>query len=120
MPLLTAVLEDAAREPIVRHEAAEALAAIGGTGLEAVLGRYCDDSAQEVAETCQLALAKLQWERQTGSGQPGNQYGSRDPAPPSTEVDTDKLARDLLDTNLSLFDRWVTLFSRFSAGLCKK
>ena len=87
-----------------------------------VLGRYCDDSAQEVAETCQLALAKLQWERQTGSDQPGNQYGSRDPAPPSTEVDTDKLARDLLDTNLSLFDRWVTMFSRFRLGcaVCNK
>jgi len=116
VPLLTAVLEDAAREPIVRHEAAEALAAIGGAGLEAVLGRYCDDSAQEVAETCQLALAKLQWERQTGSGQPGNQYGSRDPAPPSTEGDTDKLARDLLDTNLSLFDRYRAMFALRNKG----
>lgn len=45
----------------MRHEAGEALAAIGDPSVIDVLEKYVDDEEREVAETCQLALKKLQW-----------------------------------------------------------
>ena len=48
IPVLTRVLEDAAREPIVRHEAAEALAAVGGEGVAETLTKYSQDPVTEV------------------------------------------------------------------------
>merc|ERR1712133_223783 len=57
LPILTSVLADTqGQEPIVRHEAAETLAAIGGEEALSWVSKY---SVQEVRETCQLALAKL-------------------------------------------------------------
>lgn len=54
-------------EPMVRHEAAEALAAIGDPndqyGVEQILSRYVDDPVKEVAQTCQLALQMIRWKR---------------------------------------------------------
>merc|ERR1712039_1143885 len=47
------------QEPIVRHEAAEALAVIGGEEALEWVKKYQEDPSQEVRETCQLALAKL-------------------------------------------------------------
>lgn len=44
----------------VRHEAAEALGAIAAPDCLEVLQRHTSDSCQEVAETCQLALGRLQ------------------------------------------------------------
>ena len=51
IPVLTRVLEDAAREPIVRHEAAEALAAVGGEGVAETLTKYSQDPVTEVRRT---------------------------------------------------------------------
>lgn len=45
----------------VRHEAAEALGAIAAPDCLEVLQRHTTDSCQEVAETCQLALGRLQY-----------------------------------------------------------
>merc|ERR1719347_2133507 len=83
LPVLTGVLADAeGQEPIVRHEAAEALAAIGGEEALEWVKKYQEDPSQEVRETCQLALAKLSLcEGETE----GNVRGSHDPAPPSKE-----------------------------------
>ena len=50
---------------MVRHEAAEALAAIGDPlnlhGTSKILQAYCNDPVKEVAETCQLAVERIQW-----------------------------------------------------------
>ena len=51
---------------IQRHESAEAIAAIGCEDSLQVLQKYCSDAAIEVAETCQLAVARLQWNMQKG------------------------------------------------------
>lgn len=48
----------------VRHEAAEALGAIAAPDCLEVLQKHTADSCQEVAETCQLALGRLQYLRQ--------------------------------------------------------
>ncbi|KAJ1353166.1 Dohh-1p, partial [Parelaphostrongylus tenuis] len=61
IPILIDVLRDHKQEPIVRHEAAEALGAIGDSSAETILLEHRKDPCQEVAETCELALRRLQW-----------------------------------------------------------
>lgn len=109
LPILTEVLAaEVGQEPIVRHEAAEALAAIGGEEAFAWVKKYANDSSEEVRETCQLALAKLSMSEVVNDE---NAWGSKDPAPPSSEKDTDKLKEVLLDESINLFDRYRAMFS---------
>ena len=103
IPILTLVLSDPAREPIVRHEAAEALAVIGRDIVKETLTRHALDPVVEVRETCQLGLEMIEFRR--NNNMEGNEYGSVDPAPASTEQDIEKLKTDLLNTELSLFER---------------
>ena len=104
IPILRDVLADNKREPIVRHEAAEALAAIGGDEVLDILTKHSGDEVVEVRETCQLALEMLEFRRKNNSVE-GNMYGSVDPAPASKEQNVEKLKTDLLNTKLSLFER---------------
>ena len=104
IPVLTSVLSDPGREPIVRHESAEALAAIGGEEVEATLRKYSEDEGVEVRETCQLALDMIQF-RKNNKKVASNEFGSVDPAPPSAENCVDNLKLILMDTKLSLFER---------------
>lgn len=59
-PFLTAVLTDPAEHPITRHEAAEALGAIGSEGNLDILRRFAADPAPEVAQTCELAVHRIE------------------------------------------------------------
>lgn len=81
---LLSVLEDKEQEPMVRHEAGEALAAIGDPenkfDIKKVLMRYSNDPIKEVAETCQLALQMIKWRDENGQN-PRSAYNSIDPAP---------------------------------------
>ncbi len=61
VPFLTGLLEDGAEHPITRHEAAEALGAIEAPESLAVLERHAMDGASEVSDTCELALAQLNY-----------------------------------------------------------
>lgn len=84
VPILTRVLENTAEDPMVRHEAAEALGAIGQVDSIPLLERYKNDTAVEVAETCEIALDRIRERQAKVAGQePANPYGSVDPAPPS-------------------------------------
>ena len=118
LPILTSVLADGqGQEPIVRHEAAEALAAIGGEEALRWVKKYQEDPSEEVRETCQLALAKLNLNREESEDEhEGNVWGSHDPAPPSKEKDVVKLREMLLDQNLPLFDRYRAMFSLRNIG----
>lgn len=110
LPVLIDVLDDKNQEPIVRHEAAEALGAIGDPSVTEILKKYCEDDSREVAETCQLALQRLGWLNQEQDA--GNIYGSVDPAPPLRhEQDVEKLKAILLDEGLSLFERYDDSFT---------
>jgi len=116
LPVLTGVLADAeGQEPIVRHEAAEALAAIGGEEALRWVEKYQEDPSEEVRETCQLALAKLNLSK-AESEEVGNAWGSHDPAPPSKEKNVTKLREMLLDQDLPLFDRYRAMFSLRNIG----
>jgi len=49
---LEAILRDVSDDAIVRHECAEALAAIGSASSLPVLEEFCSDKTKEVSETC--------------------------------------------------------------------
>ena len=54
-------LADPQEDPIVRHEAAEALGAIGDTRSLGVLKQYLNDDCVVVSESCEVALDLLEW-----------------------------------------------------------
>ena len=118
LPTLVRVLEDKTEAVMVRHEAGEALGAIGDTSVCDVLSKYVNDTASEVSETCQLALARLNWLRDKDGGyfRDNNPYMSVDPAPPSCDGDIDKWERDLTDKSKPLFLRYRALFSLRNQG----
>lgn len=49
---------------MVRHEAAEALGALGDKGSLDILGEYRDKEGEEgvVKETCEIAVERIRWE----------------------------------------------------------
>lgn len=53
---LLKVLMDTSEAAMVRHEAAEALGAIGGSDVQAQLATFVGDSVPAVAESCVVAL----------------------------------------------------------------
>ncbi len=64
MPYLRTVLEDVEEDAMCRHEAAEALGAIGDTGSLDVLREFRDRAGEQVVvkETCEIAVARIEWE----------------------------------------------------------
>lgn len=122
IPPLTAVLKDTQQEPMVRHEAGEALGAIGDLGVLELLREYSQDPVIEVAETCQLAMRRLEWlqsggEKQlTDGSRDENPYYSVDPAPPAERRSEAELRSSLLDESLPLFDRYRAMFALRNLG----
>lgn len=85
-----------------------------------VLTEYAKDSHEEVAETCQLALARLEW-LETQNSKPKevlseNPYYSVDPAPPDVKKDVPSLKEKLLDESLSMFERYRAMFGLRNLG----
>ncbi|KAG7189410.1 hypothetical protein KM043_017115 [Ampulex compressa] len=111
--ILIDVLKDLKQEPMVRHEAAEALGAIGEANAIPILEEYSKDSVSEVAETCQLALGRLNWlkSKNVSKDLEKSPYMSVDPAPPAENADVESLRRCLLDETASMFDRYRAMFS---------
>ncbi|CAB4012249.1 Deoxyhypusine hydroxylase [Paramuricea clavata] len=122
IPFLIRVLEDRNQEPMVRHEAGEALGAIGSPQVIDVLTKFLKDDQIEVAETCELALERIKWLQERRKHEEGkissNPYCSVDPAPPdlSSMDDVDSLRKTLLDESLPLFKRYRALFSLRNIG----
>ncbi|XP_033737287.1 deoxyhypusine hydroxylase-like [Pecten maximus] len=119
LPTLTRVLQDTQQEAMVRHEAGEALGAIGSGKSIEILQKYANDPVVEVAETCQLALERLEWlnsEKSKAEKLSTNPYSSVDPAPPSVSEDVSSLREVLLDESLSLFKRYRAMFSLRNNG----
>jgi len=74
----------------------------------------------QVAETCQLALLRLEWLRSGGQIEGGvadnNPYSSVDPAPPAPRKSIPELRGVLLDESLPLFDRYRAMFALRNNG----
>nr|NVI76170.1 nero [Cucujiformia] len=116
---LISVLEDQSQEPMVRHEAAEALGAIGSERAISYLQNYKHDAITEVAETCELALDRIDWlknSKEDINKLPKSDFCSVDPAPPAPIDDVNALKLTLLDEKLSLFNRYRAMFALRNIG----
>ncbi|KIK95169.1 hypothetical protein PAXRUDRAFT_827288 [Paxillus rubicundulus Ve08.2h10] len=128
---LEALLRKQDEDPMVRHEAAEAMGAISSTTCVPILREYLTDPNRSVRETCEIALAKIDWD----SSEEGKKhvetkaYTSIDPAPPTsrllsgqlkpddvTEASISSLRSALLDTELPLFERYRAMFALRNIG----
>lgn len=58
------VLKDVNEDPMCRHEAAEALGALGDAGSLDLLKEFRDREGEEVVvtETCEIAIDRIEWE----------------------------------------------------------
>ncbi|TLD13176.1 uncharacterized protein PgNI_03767 [Pyricularia grisea] len=126
-PYLKNVLEDLNEDPMCRHEAAEALGALGNASSLEVLRRFRDRPGEEVVvtETCEIAIDRIEWEnseerkqeklkqRQVALGLFQSDFVSVDPAPPMPEQDrsVEELGKTLMDTSLPLFLRYRAMFA---------
>ncbi|XP_078217654.1 deoxyhypusine hydroxylase isoform X2 [Callithrix jacchus] len=70
----------------------------------------------QVAETCQLAVRRLEWLQQHGGEPPVGPYLSVDPAPPAEECDVGRLREALLDESRPLFERYRAMFALRNVG----
>lgn len=113
VPFLEQVLLNVKEHPIVRHEAAEALAAIGDVHCFDILKIVeADETApSEVRDTCKLSLDMMQW-RENHPDQIHSTYASVDPAPPfEASINVVDLGNLLVDQSKSLFERYRAMFS---------
>jgi len=124
IPILTAVLKTVGEDPMVRHEAGEALGAIGDEVALDVLKSHLKDPVVEVAETCELAVERIEWlkRQRESAGEESlsdNPYNSVDPAPPSADaakMSTEELKAILIDEELPLFRRYRSMFELRNRG----
>ncbi|KAG1772418.1 ARM repeat-containing protein [Suillus occidentalis] len=141
LPVLQTVLENLDEDPMVRHEAAEAIGAISSPDFKTVLAKYLSDPNRSVRETCEIALAKIEWDnseegrQHLASKESPEQisyitsdlqhvhrvYTSIDPAPPSSKLLSGQpKPDDLSDSTIAslrttLLDTSVPLFQRYRA-----
>ncbi|XP_064389927.1 deoxyhypusine hydroxylase-like [Halichondria panicea] len=115
---LEVVLRDISQESMVRHEAAEALGAIGDPSVCPTLEEYVNDSAKEVAETCQIALDRIKWlhDKDNETFEDNNPYNSVDPAPPIANGSIEEWKVCLNDSSLPLFPRYRAMFALRNHG----
>ncbi|CAN6545381.1 unnamed protein product [Malus baccata var. baccata] len=120
IPALVAVLNDLSLHPIVRHEAAEALGAIGlESNVPLLKNSLALDPAQEVKETCELALNRIEQLKDADcqSKDEKSPFMSVDPAAPATSGSSVYQLREvLLDVNKSMYERYAALFALRNDG----
>ncbi|KAL1864249.1 deoxyhypusine hydroxylase [Diaporthe australafricana] len=118
VPPLRQCLADLDEDPMVRHEAAEALGAIGHISNVDILCEYRDRKGENVAvvETCEIALDRIEWENSEERKQEElrqSDFASIDPAPPMPESKktVEELGNELMDTKIPLFMRYRAMFA---------
>ncbi|ORX95786.1 deoxyhypusine hydroxylase-like protein [Clohesyomyces aquaticus] len=120
VPPLRHVLQDKAEDAMCRHEAAEALGALGDKGSLDLLKELRDDKQEieVVRETCDIAVDRIEWEHGLQRQQEQlkqSDFASIDPAPPlphtSKSQSIPELEKTLLDTSLPLFQRYRAMFA---------
>ncbi|CAF1387533.1 unnamed protein product [Adineta steineri] len=122
---LIQVLNDSNEDSMVRHEAGEALGALGcfdNSDVVDALTKQSQNPRAEISETCQIALDRLAWLRKTASNNESSSnsketvYTTVDPAPPLPPTTIDELKTILLDENRSLFERYRAMFALRNIG----
>lgn len=120
VPHLTQVLEDRSEDPMCRHEAAEALGALGHKGSLSLLKEYRDNASEEVVvrETCEIAVSRIEWEHSTeraGESLKDSDFASVDPAPPMSMLNRKSDATEVIGLEQTLLDDKLPLFVRYRA-----
>ncbi|BFZ56684.1 deoxyhypusine hydroxylase [Savitreella phatthalungensis] len=122
IPHLTAVLEDLQQQAMVRHEAAEALGAIGDDRCLATLTHYekREGELEVVRQTCELARARIEWlasQRDAANADKleKSNYSSIDPAPPTVASSTESSEQEIARLQKELNDQALPLFQRYRA-----
>ncbi|KAH7838720.1 hypothetical protein Vadar_030299 [Vaccinium darrowii] len=122
IPALKAVLNDLSLHPIVRHEAAEALGAISlEANIPCLKNSLVSDPAQEVRETCELALSRIEELKSVQSNDESSTMNSSpfltvDPATPASCSSTDLLREVLLNEEKGMYERYAALFALRNQG----
>ncbi|OMP85815.1 Deoxyhypusine hydroxylase [Diplodia seriata] len=120
VPYLRKVLEDKQEDAMCRHEAAEALGALGYEESLELLRRLRDapDELDVITETCDIAVARIEWEHskeRQAEKLKQSDFTSIDPAPPmpqeSQKPSIEELEKAYLDTKLPLFKRYRAMFA---------
>ncbi|KAI7868314.1 armadillo-type protein [Spinellus fusiger] len=115
--ILANVLANPDEHEMVRHEAAEAIGAIGSMDMIPVLEQYLKDPSQSVVETCELAIEKIRYENNPENAQEKavnsrSIFRSVDPAPPTLgKRSINDLGNEMMNTELSLFKRYRAMFT---------
>lgn len=120
-PLLRDVLKDSNQQCMVRHEAAEALGALGDEESLSLLEEYWkNDPLVEIRETCELAIERIKWQKEQEAEAAAKReklaeslYSSIDPAPPlpvDKNYKVPELQKILNDKEASLFQRYRAMF----------
>jgi deoxyhypusine monooxygenase len=114
-------LRDHAENGMVRHEAAEALGAIGDSNSIDILNEFAKDPVPEVAQTCELAVSRIMWtikdQGREGELESRSPYLSVDPAPPPpSTASVQEMRENLLNADLSMFDRYRAMFGLRNIG----
>ena len=120
---LIRVVGDETDDVMVRHEAAEALGAIGSDEGVSVLRQHLKDDTREVAETCELALRRIEDAAASRDGDvpehEGSQFNTVDPTLVSEGVSgktREELERLALDETASMHDRYEAIFAARNRG----
>ncbi|XP_020572985.1 deoxyhypusine hydroxylase-B [Phalaenopsis equestris] len=122
VPALEEVLKDLSLHPIVRHEAAEALGAIGSEGVITLLkDTLIGDPILEVQETCELALRRIMEQKSINGGEErtskASPFHTVDPAiPASLDFSVDQLREVLLNEEEGIYERYSALFALRNQG----
>ncbi|CCF58181.1 hypothetical protein KAFR_0E00270 [Kazachstania africana CBS 2517] len=116
-PLLREVMLDANQQPMVRHEAAEALGALGDKeSLPHLTQCLENDPHPAVVQTAELAIARIHWEHSAAAESEKLQeslYESTDPAPPlalNKDYKIKELQELLCNQDKPLFERYRAMF----------
>ncbi|KAL1873138.1 hypothetical protein VTK73DRAFT_1049 [Phialemonium thermophilum] len=117
-PHLRRVLENVEEDSMCRHEAAEALGALGDASSLDVLRRFRERDGEDVVvkETCEIAIDRIEWENSEQRKKEKlrqSDFASVDPAPPmpESEKSVSQLGETLMDTKLPLFLRYRAMFA---------
>lgn len=122
-PALRKATLDQGQQCMVRHEAAEALGALGDRdSLDVLEKAYKEDPSLAVRETCELAINRIKWQHSDVKERENLQqslYSSIDPAPPLSlekEYNVKELKQILNDAGKPLFERYRAMFRLRDVG----
>ncbi|KAI0132173.1 deoxyhypusine hydroxylase [Xylariales sp. AK1849] len=115
---LREVLANVQEDAMCRHEAAEALGALGDAESLELLKEFRDRKGEEVVitETCEIAIDRIEWEISEARQRERirhSDFASIDPAPPMPESTqtVEDLEKALMDTTAPLFLRYRAMFA---------